>query len=116
MVKFSSAAIAELQRWSRAQETADVVKNWTVTLKKVGGSCHQWAYDLQLSPSLEEAIAPNTTETLDQGLSLLVSEPGQEWCRDLTVDYSEDLIGGGFRFINSRVAQTCSCGVCFDLD
>ncbi|MEM9246391.1 MAG: iron-sulfur cluster biosynthesis family protein [Cyanobacteria bacterium P01_F01_bin.153] len=116
MVKFSSAAIAEIQRWSRAQEKSDSVKNWTVILKKVGGSCHQWAYDLQLSPSLEEVIAPNTTEALDQGLNLSVPDGDQEWCRDLTVDYSEDLIGGGFRFVNPQVARTCSCGVCFDLD
>ncbi|MGD1850292.1 MAG: hypothetical protein ACFCBU_06695 [Cyanophyceae cyanobacterium] len=87
-------------------------------MSKVSGSCHKWAYDLQLSPSLEDAIAPDApkTDPLDQNLQLSVPEHSQPWCRELTVDYSEDLIGGGFRFVNPHAVKTCSCGVCFDLD
>jgi len=29
------------------------------------------------------------------------------------LDYSEDLMGGGFRFENPNVASSCGCGISF---
>jgi iron-sulfur cluster assembly protein len=31
------------------------------------------------------------------------------------LDYSEDLMGGGFRFHNPNAAQSCSCGNSFSI-
>ncbi|WP_017324375.1 iron-sulfur cluster assembly accessory protein [Synechococcus sp. PCC 7336] len=31
----------------------------------------------------------------------------------MTVDFSEDLLGGGFRFDNPNAANTCGCGTSF---
>lgn len=112
MVKFSSAAIAELRRWSQSQGDASPDAAWTVTLQKTPGGCRQWSYDLQLSQkdgAAEGAIA------LDNRIQLQIAGQDQSWCDNLTVDYSEDLIGGGFRFVNPNVTEICSCSASFDL-
>ena len=116
MVKFSPAAIAELHRWGRSRATAEAGQGWTVILEKITGSCHPWAYNLRLSPISPKTDSSQAAIPLDDGLQLLVSGPDQSWCDQLTIDYAEDLIGGGFRFINPKATQTCSCGVSFDLN
>ncbi|MEM9770705.1 MAG: hypothetical protein AAF889_03735 [Cyanobacteria bacterium P01_D01_bin.73] len=122
MVQFSPAAIAELRRWSQSQEAAESTENWTVILSRVSGSCYnQWAYDLQLSPSLPKSGDDKTEEVvvdelLEEGLRLVIPGRDRKWCDELSVDYAEDLVGGAFRFVNPRAIATCSCGVCFDLE
>jgi iron-sulfur cluster assembly accessory protein len=34
----------------------------------------------------------------------------------LEIDYTEDLMGGGFRFKNPQAVKTCSCGHSFATD
>ena len=111
MVKFSPKAIAELHRWSQSQPAASSTETWTVTLSKITGSCQPWAYDLQLSAASDS----DQGTTLGEGLQLAIAGNDTTWCDELTVDYSEDLIGGGFQFTNSKATQTCSCGVSFAL-
>lgn len=44
---------------------------------------------------------------------LWVDEQSWPLLQDLTLDYSEDLMGGSFRFDNAAIAQHCNCGQSF---
>ncbi len=115
MVKFSPAAIAELHRWSQAQgDGASSDGVWTVTLQKILGGCRQWSYDLQLS-SQDSQQDTDGAIALDEKIQLRVAGSDPSWCENLTVDYSEDLVGGGFRFVNPSATEICSCSASFDL-
>jgi iron-sulfur cluster assembly accessory protein len=37
-----------------------------------------------------------------------------DYLKGLMIDYSEDLMGGSFRFENPNAVRTCSCGSAFD--
>ena len=49
------------------------------------------------------------------GVSIVIDPESLRWVDGLRVDYSEDLMGGGFRFHNPSAAQTCGCGISFSL-
>nr|YP_009294097.1 hypothetical protein Hrub_095 [Hildenbrandia rubra]AOM67339.1 hypothetical protein Hrub_095 [Hildenbrandia rubra] len=34
----------------------------------------------------------------------------------LSLDYNDEMVGGGFRFINPNATQTCGCGKSFTVD
>jgi iron-sulfur cluster assembly accessory protein len=81
------------------------------------GECAEFVYQLQAA----------STKDIEQG------NPDAKWSRmkvddlliaiecsytryldGLTIDYSEDLMGGSFRFENPNAVRTCSCGSAFD--
>jgi len=49
------------------------------------------------------------------GLEVVIDADSLPFLEGLTLDYSEDLMGGGFRFHNPNAAQTCGCGNSFSL-
>ncbi|MGA7935759.1 MAG: iron-sulfur cluster assembly accessory protein [Kovacikia sp.] len=67
------------------------------------------------------SYAMDFTETAQSGDQIydsddiqIVVDPGSlPYLRGLTIDYSEDLMGGGFRFRNPNASQNCSCGNSF---
>lgn len=46
-------------------------------------------------------------------VTLLIDEQTWPLLENLTLDYSEDLMGGSFRFDNPALTQSCSCGQSF---
>ena len=47
------------------------------------------------------------------GVSIVIDADSLRWVSGLRVDYSEDLMGGGFRFHNPTAIETCGCGNSF---
>ena len=69
-----------------------------------------WYYNLSfLSESNRQAYQILTC----RGIQVAVLESSQLLLDGLHIDYSEDLMGGGFRFSNPNAAQTCGCGGSF---
>lgn len=48
-------------------------------------------------------------------VQILVDRDSALYLSGLTLDYSEDLMGGGFRFRNPNIKQSCSCGISFSI-
>jgi iron-sulfur cluster assembly accessory protein len=46
-------------------------------------------------------------------IKIVVELENLKYLENLTIDYSEDLMGGGFRFQNPNTTQSCSCGHSF---
>ena len=49
------------------------------------------------------------------GIQVVVSCSSLAYVDGLTLDYSEDLMGGSFRFHNPKAKKTCSCGHSFEV-
>jgi iron-sulfur cluster assembly accessory protein len=47
------------------------------------------------------------------GIQVVIAPANLPYIDGLTLDYSEDLMGGGFRFHNPNAIQTCGCGNSF---
>lgn len=108
MLQFSPSALREIRRL-QAQQTAP---SGVVRLAIAPGGCADLRYDLIFA-----ATAQSTDQTLTvEGIQVVVSPEDLARCDGMTVDYSEDLMGGNFRFSNPLAQHTCGCGVSFSLE
>ncbi|MDY7016349.1 MAG: iron-sulfur cluster assembly accessory protein [Cyanobacteriota bacterium] len=50
------------------------------------------------------------------GLSIAIDQQSDRYLEGLKLDYSEDLMGGGFRFQNPSAIASCRCGHSFSIE
>jgi iron-sulfur cluster assembly protein len=81
----------------------------SVRLQVIPGGCAGWSYHLDPAPM---PIAGDQILHFDR-LELRVDPSSWPLLEALSIDYSEDLMGGSFRFSNPGAAQSCSCGQSF---
>ena len=81
-----------------------------VTVTK--GGCAGLTYDA----GIDQDMRKGESVVLQSGNIQIVSDSeSSRYLEGLTIDYSEDLIGGGLQFTNSRAETTCGCGASFNL-
>jgi iron-sulfur cluster assembly protein len=126
MIQLSPAALQEILRL-RSRHPAQHQTSFRLALQP--GSCLEWAYSLSFESTLQPGdevyscrLSPdehNTAQTSlpaqmsDANLNVVIHASVQPYIRGLAIDYSEDLMGGGFRFTNPNATQSCSCGNSF---
>jgi iron-sulfur cluster assembly protein len=107
MIEISTAAIAEIDRMK-------TVRNLTTSKFRIGftsGGCKDFYYTIDLANSIEEADAVYEVG----GFSVLIDRQQLAYLDHLKLDYSEDLMGGGFRFQNPLTTSVCGCGNSFSI-
>lgn len=106
MIQFSPSALRELRRL----QSRNPQGNSLVRLAIQPGGCDGLRYDLYLDPS----SPPGSAQVLTlEGVKIVVDQETLTHCQGMAVDYSEDLMGGNFRFTNPLARHTCSCGISF---
>jgi iron-sulfur cluster assembly accessory protein len=106
MIHLSPAAINEIGRLKSKQPS-----NILFRLRVRSGGCADWFYDLGFD---------ETVQSQDQVLELhdirvVIDPESLNYITGLSLDYSEDLTGGGFRFHNPQATSTCNCGNSFSI-
>lgn len=76
-----------------------------------GGGCNGLSYKMRF------VAEPKPTDLLVEtaGVRVLVDTKSALYLRGTQLDYSTELIGGGFRFSNPNAKGSCSCGESFNL-
>jgi iron-sulfur cluster assembly protein len=76
-----------------------------------GGGCNGLSYKLKFAP------APKRGDILVRtgGAAVLVDPKTALYLKGTLVDYSDKLIGGGFKFTNPNAKASCSCGESFSV-
>lgn len=111
MVQIRPAAVQELNRLLRRHNAQGTEQASQIYLALEPGGCADWTYCLTTAATPQEPLA-----TIACGdISLAVPSEQMDLVRDLTIDYAEDLMGGGFRFTNPLAQSTCGCGNAFAL-
>jgi len=108
MIKLSPAAAVEIKRMKSKHNSQKAF----LRLGVIAGGCQDWVYTMELSDQMQESDKLYECE----GMQVVVDAGGTEYIDDLTLDYSEDLMGGGFRFHNRKATQTCGCGNSFSIE
>lgn len=106
MIHLSSAAIQEIELLKAKQPTYILFR-----LRVKSGGCADLFYDLAFD---------TTVQSQDQVLELhdihvVIDSQSLNYINGLSIDYSEDLMGGAFRFHNPQAISTCSCGNSFSI-
>ena len=106
MIYLSPAAINEIERLKSKQPS-----NILFRLRVKSGGCADWFYDL----AFDTTVQPQDQVLELQNLCVIIDPESLNYINELSLDYSEDLMGGGFRFHNPKATSTCSCGNSFSI-
>jgi iron-sulfur cluster assembly protein len=104
MIEITPAAAAEVSR-IKSLGAAD-----TKLLLSLGTStCEQFYYQLSLVTVSDHPLV--------QVGEITVSIDSQycQYLENIQIDFAQDLMGGGFRFQNSRATKVCGCGNAFSV-
>lgn len=108
MINISNTAAAEFKRRLSLQSNSHT----TIRLGLAPGGCSDWHYTLETATKTHadetQFNFDNFQITLNQNLVDILD--------GLTIDYSEDLMGGSFRFTNPKASETCGCSNSFTLE
>lgn len=111
MINFTKSAIAEIKRM---QANQNLPHSWFRIAVKPGG-CSGLYYEFSLVKP--EELLDEQLILLDcQGIKVLIDPQTNHYVNNLGIDYSEDLMGGGFRFENNQAIATCGCGNSFAVE
>ena len=113
MVEISPTAIKEIKRLQTNRDSACFLR-----LAVRSGGCSGLFYDLEFeeleTASNEENLSPASDRSLEiDGIVLKIDVESWQYTEHLKLDYSEDLMGGGFRFNNPLIKSSCGCGISF---
>jgi iron-sulfur cluster assembly accessory protein len=105
MVQISQAAAKEIKRIKLSRQQPDSF----LRIQIKSGGCSGLFYDLGLESNCQSGDRCYESN----GISIVVNSTSLPYIENLQLDYSEDLMGGGFRFRNPQAANVCGCGVSF---
>jgi iron-sulfur cluster assembly accessory protein len=106
IVSFTSRAVEQVRSmWADAPE--DDGKPLRVYVEK--GGCSGMQYGLVF----DEVRDGDTRQKFD-GVDVLIDAVSAEYLTGTTVDFSDDLMSGGFKLSNPNAKQNCGCGRSFE--
>ena len=76
-----------------------------------GGGCSGMNYNLAWDKDLGEF--DKIYENHD--IKVIVDLKSLIYLRGMTIDFSNDMLSGGFQFVNPNASRTCGCGTSFSL-
>jgi iron-sulfur cluster assembly protein len=106
MMQLSPAAAAEINRLQSCQAKPGEVFRLSVTPT----GCAGLFYAMQFA-----VPQPNDQPHQSNGVAILIDPHSLSYLEDVTLDYAEDLMGGGFRFHNPQAQKSCGCGLSFSI-
>lgn len=104
MIHLSQAAASEINRLKAKQHSQSLFR---VAVKP--GGCSDWFYNM----SFDETIKESDRIFDVNDVQIVIDKTSYDYINGLAIDYSEDLMGGAFRFQNPQAVVTCGCGNSF---
>lgn len=80
-------------------------------VKITGGGCSGLSYELDL----EQDQQPYDLVINSDIIAILIDPKSALYLKGTTLDYSNKMIGGGFKFLNPNAKTSCSCGDSFSI-
>jgi iron-sulfur cluster assembly protein len=106
MIHLSQAAVSEIGRIKSKQQPTVLFR-----LAVKSGGCSGLFYDMSFDETIK--IGDQVFDLAE--IQVVIDAASLNYLNGLRVDYSEDLMGGGFRFHNPQAIATCSCGNSFSI-
>lgn len=107
-IHLTSAAIDQIRKIMADEENPDGAM---LRLGVEGGGCSGLAYSMDVTR--ESGKMDRVFEF--EGFRLIVDARSLLYLGGITIDYSDKLLGGGFKFSNPRARRSCGCGTSFSI-
>lgn len=106
LILVTPAAGAKLCALVEREQKGDFLR-----VKITGGGCNGLSYKIKF------VDAPKRGDILvrSSGAMILVDSKSALYLRGTELDYSNNLVGGGFKFGNPNAKSSCSCGESFSI-
>ncbi len=105
-VHLTPAAVAEVKRLLAEQKSgADTRLRVGVT----GGGCGGLTYKMEF----DGTVGDNDRVIEIEGLQVIVDAKSLPYMEGTIIDYSREMLTGGFKFDNPHSARNCGCGTSF---
>lgn len=105
MITLSDRAATELSDLITSQANALALRVWVK-----GGGCSGLSYGLALDDT-EPEEGDEVFE--DKGVKIFIDPLSLSYMTGSTVDYVDDVLGGGFKIDNPNAVSSCGCGSSF---
>lgn len=104
LIKVTSEAADKLVKLQEREENGLYLR-----VRVTGGGCSGLAYNLKFVDKTRQGdlFLPQ------DGVPLLVDSKSALYLKGMTLDYSDKLVAGGFKFNNPNAKASCSCGESF---
>jgi iron-sulfur cluster assembly accessory protein len=107
MIQLSASATSEILRLrAKIQDNSSKLR-----ISVLSGSCLDFSYSL----TFDSHCQPGDQIYQNPSISIIVNSEALAHVNGLVLDYSEDLMGGGFQFHNPNAVQSCGCGNSFSV-
>jgi iron-sulfur cluster assembly protein len=105
MIELTSTAVEEVHRLLNQEDK----EGWGLRVGVVGGGCSGLSYTMAFDE------APNDKDQVMEveGIQVFIDPKSYLFLNGMTLDFSKELLTGGFKFINPNATRSCSCGTSF---
>jgi iron-sulfur cluster assembly protein len=106
LVWVTAAAGTKLSALVEREQKGDYLR-----VKITGGGCNGLSYKMKFvsDPKRGDILVRSS------GAQILVDTKSALYLRGTHLDYSEKMVGGGFKFSNPNAKSSCSCGESFSI-
>ncbi len=106
LIRVTDLAAEKIERLKRRESEGNYLR-----IRITGGGCNGLSYKMKFVPEGKEG----DILVRSHGVDVLVDSKTTLYLRGTTLDYSDRLVGGGFKFSNPNAKASCSCGESFNL-
>ena len=107
-IHLTNAAIAEIRRRMTQESNAE---KKMLRLRVGAGGCSGLSYEMEFVATGDA----KDREFVFGGLSVLVDARSLAYVAGMTLDYSAQMVNGGFQFSNPKAKRSCGCGISFSV-
>ena len=104
-ITVTKKAVKRLKAVMDSEDKGDLILRMSVE----GGGCSGMTYNMDFENSKGEF----DKEFESNGLTIVCDLKSWLYLKDIEVDYSDDLLNGGFKIKNPNAERTCGCGTSF---
>jgi iron-sulfur cluster assembly protein len=105
MINLTDTAVTEVMRLQEKEG----LKEAALRLGVMGGGCS----GLQYAMNFDKTIGENDQTFEFDGVTVVCDAKAYLYLNGITIDYSNDMMGGGFKFENPNAVKSCGCGTSF---
>jgi len=105
MIKITDGAAKEISRLL----TSNNKPEWGLRVGVKAGGCSGLEYTM----AFDSGAKPDDHTFEQNGVKIFVDLRSYLYLAGLELDYTDQLVGGGFKFLNPNAQRTCSCGTSF---
>ena len=106
LVRLTQSAGSKVHKLIDREKTGHFLR-----IRITGGGCNGLSYNMKFVPSGKKG----DILVESAGVRVLVDSKTALYLRGTTLEFSDKLVGGGFKFQNPNAKASCSCGESFNL-